>query len=1003
MDNGFNDKISIIMGIYNCEEYLRESIDSIINQTYSNWELIMCDDGSSDNTLEIAREYEKKYPDKIRVLVNEKNMGLNFTLNKCLEQATGYYIARQDGDDISLPDRFEKEINFLKSNPQYSLVSSNMIFFDENGDWGESHNFGEVKKENFLKGSPICHAPCMIRTEDLKSVGGYTVDKKLLRVEDYHLWFKLFIQGYKCYSLKESLYKMRDDNNAYKRRTFRNRLNETRLKLWGFHKIKISLTKYFWAFKPLILFFVPKCIYSLLHKNKLMLIKNSKLKVAQFVGTMNCGGTETMLMNLFRNIDKEKYEFVFIEDSQEKSWYDDEIEKIGGRIVHVKSLKSLGLFKYIKQLKDLFKNEKFDVVHSHVFLHSGFVMLAARMAGIRSRISHSHSAMRNNDVNFLKKMILRFLIVNNSTKLAACSTEAGNFLFGKRNFKRNGVLLPNPVLLTKINNISDDVAFEMKKNYDINNKILVIGHVGRLIDVKNHRFMISLAKKLKNDNFNFRMFFLGDGPLKEEINYAIEKEGLSDCIIMTGNVSNVYEYMKMFDILILPSLYEGLPVTLVESQASGLYSIVSDKVSKESDLGLDLVQFESIDDVNIWADIIKRFKKKKISKTKITEVIEDKGFSERTSLKLYDKLYSYSDKKRGRLIIPFLIASLLAILAYFFQPRIGYDLCSYNIWIQNMKSFNGSDVLNYIFYNGEFISMFYIYIISRIGNVQLLQVLPTFLIYFIILYIIFDYCKMIRSSRKSLLLIMILSLSLFKYVFAVSSFRYILAYCIFSLAVYKDLVKKEKSFLCYALYVVPIFIHISSILLILIRMLFVIKNTKLRLLFFTLMFFVFLFPRALFEIFGLFSDTFIIDYFLKKMDLYFNVEYVSMNLQYFFRILQTLFFLLICLITRFDEENESKLLFYSFFEYATIFTLGVFMHYSLFMRLSDFIIILSPVVLYNFFRCVKLYKKIYVFSILCIILFIIGGIRIQIPIFMDMYDGKEYMNESNICIYTNVQ
>ncbi len=101
------------MGIYNCEEYLAESIDSIIDQTYTNWELIMCDDGSTDNTLKIAKRYEKKYPQKIIVMKNYKNMGLNYTLNKCLEKVDSEYIARQDGDDISLPNRLEVEMDFM--------------------------------------------------------------------------------------------------------------------------------------------------------------------------------------------------------------------------------------------------------------------------------------------------------------------------------------------------------------------------------------------------------------------------------------------------------------------------------------------------------------------------------------------------------------------------------------------------------------------------------------------------------------------------------------------------------------------------------------------------------------------------------------------------------------------------------------------------------------------------------------------------------------------------
>ena len=121
------------MGIYNCAPTLAEAIDSILAQTYENWELILCDDGSADHTYNIADSYRQRYPEKIVLLKNEQNMGLNHTLNHCLDHATGEYIARMDGDDISLPERFEKELNYLLTHPEYAIVSSPMVYFDENG------------------------------------------------------------------------------------------------------------------------------------------------------------------------------------------------------------------------------------------------------------------------------------------------------------------------------------------------------------------------------------------------------------------------------------------------------------------------------------------------------------------------------------------------------------------------------------------------------------------------------------------------------------------------------------------------------------------------------------------------------------------------------------------------------------------------------------------------------------------------------------------------------
>ncbi len=264
-----NEKISIIMGIYNCERYLEESINSILNQTYKNWELIMCDDGSKDKTFEIAKKYQEKYSNKIILLKNEENKGLNYTLNKCLEKAKGRYIARQDGDDISVSTRFEKEIDFMRKNNNYAFVSSNMILFDEKGEWGTTKNRENPTKLDFAKGSPFCHATCLIKKEVLEVVNGYTVDKKLLRVEDYHLWFKIYSKGYVGYNIQEALYKARDDREAYKRRNYKNRINEARVKIIGFKMIKMPVKYYVYILRPLILGLLPTKIYDILHKKKL--------------------------------------------------------------------------------------------------------------------------------------------------------------------------------------------------------------------------------------------------------------------------------------------------------------------------------------------------------------------------------------------------------------------------------------------------------------------------------------------------------------------------------------------------------------------------------------------------------------------------------------------------------------------------------------------------------------------------------------------------------------
>lgn len=262
-------RVSIIMGIYNCANTLPEAIESILNQTFSDWEMIMCDDGSSDGTYEVAKKYITQYPDKFILLHNKKNMGLNHTLNRCLAVARGEYIARMDGDDTSLPLRFEREVAFLDEHPQYAIVSTPMHYFDKEGIFRSGTGGGEPSIETMARSTPFCHAPCMVRAEAYRAVNGYSEDPKRLRVEDWDLWVRMYERGYRGYVLKEPLYMMRDDRNATARRKFRYRINEARVTVSAIRRLHLSTKNYIWILRPIIVGLLPKGIYSVLHKRKI--------------------------------------------------------------------------------------------------------------------------------------------------------------------------------------------------------------------------------------------------------------------------------------------------------------------------------------------------------------------------------------------------------------------------------------------------------------------------------------------------------------------------------------------------------------------------------------------------------------------------------------------------------------------------------------------------------------------------------------------------------------
>ncbi len=227
-------RISVIMGIYNCASTLVEALDSLYAQTYQDFKIILCEDGSTDNTYEVAEEYVVHH-DNIILIRNEKNLKLASALNRCLEYVDTEYVARMDGDDVSLPTRFEKEVVFLDDHPEYALVSCPMIYFDESGDWMIGSQKEKPKKTDFYFGHLFCHAPMMMRTSVLKEVGGYTDEPWTIRCEDYYLWYKIYKAGYVGYNIQEPLYKMRDNRVAFRRRTIQSR--------WNFYKVSVKVKK----------------------------------------------------------------------------------------------------------------------------------------------------------------------------------------------------------------------------------------------------------------------------------------------------------------------------------------------------------------------------------------------------------------------------------------------------------------------------------------------------------------------------------------------------------------------------------------------------------------------------------------------------------------------------------------------------------------------------------------------------------------------------------------
>ncbi|MDF1494088.1 glycosyltransferase family 2 protein [Caproiciproducens sp. CPB-2] len=250
-------KVSVIMGIYNCETSLSKSIDSIFNQTYTDWEFIICDDGSTDNSYFIAKEYEQRFPDKFRVIKNYNNLGLAASLNNCIKVAQGKYIARMDGDDISMPTRLEKQVEFLTEHPDYDMVGCSIYIFDDNKLWGERTLKEYPTKEDFLWTSPFCHASILYNSDSLRKAGLYHCEKITLRCEDYDLFMRMYALGMKGYNMQQPLYKVYEGQDAYQRRKYRYRIDEMKVRYRGFKNLGLMPKGFLYVMKPLIVGLLP--------------------------------------------------------------------------------------------------------------------------------------------------------------------------------------------------------------------------------------------------------------------------------------------------------------------------------------------------------------------------------------------------------------------------------------------------------------------------------------------------------------------------------------------------------------------------------------------------------------------------------------------------------------------------------------------------------------------------------------------------------------------------
>lgn len=246
--------ISILMGVFNAEDTLGQAIESIINQTYTNWELIIYDDGSTDQSYEVAASYADS---RITVIRSNLNRGLGFALNRCLEKATGPIIARMDADDISFPQRLEIELDYLNKHSECDVVGTAITMFDGTGDYYTRDSITNPQKEDFLAGSPIVHPTVMMKRSALAGVGGYNEAKNTLWVEDKDLWIRMILKGCKFHVIPEVLHRYRYDYSSVKRQTMQSRINGAKLAIRARKALGLPIKYDYYAIRTIVIGFIP--------------------------------------------------------------------------------------------------------------------------------------------------------------------------------------------------------------------------------------------------------------------------------------------------------------------------------------------------------------------------------------------------------------------------------------------------------------------------------------------------------------------------------------------------------------------------------------------------------------------------------------------------------------------------------------------------------------------------------------------------------------------------
>lgn len=347
------------------------------------------------------------------------------------------------------------------------------------------------------------------------------------------------------------------------------------------------------------------------------------LRILHVVVNMNRGGAETLIMNLYRNINKEKVQFDFL--TCRRGVFDAEIIKMGGRVYQIPYITEVGPTAYAKEIDRFFTlNPAYQVIHSHLDKMSGLVLRSAKKAHIPIRIAHSHNTeSEGGALAKLFKWYVGSYVNRSATHLYACSQAAAKWMFGTN--ARHAFILKNGVETEQFQ-FKEHVRERIRSSLNIHKDTFVVGHVGRFSEQKNHLFLLDVFASIHKQRPNTVLLLAGDGELREKIIERIRFLHLQNHVKLLGVREDVPALLQAFDLFMFPSFHEGLPVTLIEAQATGLPCVISDQITAEVDMGIECVKYLPITNPSIWVNHLLKMKEIPQPREVYDDALAKKGY-----------------------------------------------------------------------------------------------------------------------------------------------------------------------------------------------------------------------------------------------------------------------------------------------------------------------------------------------------------------------------------------